>query len=473
MQSTKLVRILSTFSPKELKGFRKYISTPYFNEQDRLVQLFNIVEECFFVVRSQPSKEFIWQQLFPQKKFNDALLRKLLSDLSKLAEEFLVWQGLQERPVEQANLLLSELNKRKLAKDFNKVMRTIRDFHEDQSYRDDQYYFNAHLIDSELNRFVALQGKRTKDVSLQSAARNLDHYYLITKLRYCCDLLNYKNVIDIEYELLFMEEILKYLKDHDFREVPAIAIYYHILMLLRNENDEQHFETLTNLLEVHDGLFTLEERRGMYTYALNYCIKKANTGDRKFLVSLFKLYQQALDKGILLEDKYLSPWNYKNIVTAGLRVGETAWIQAFIHEYKNSIDKKFRENAFTYNLARYYFQLKDHEEVIALLQQVEYEDIFYNLGAKSMLLKTYYETEEISAMYSLLDSFEIFLRRNKLVSGYHRKNHLNLIRYVRKLIRLHASEKEKITQLEEALKVDEEVSDRKWLMAQLERLKGK
>ncbi|MCH8330508.1 MAG: hypothetical protein IH946_03865 [Bacteroidetes bacterium] len=237
------------------------------------------------------------------------------------------------------------------------------------------------------------------------------------------------------------------------------------MLLLKEEDDEIHYKRLKKLLEKHSRKFQLEELREMYTHALNFCIKKANTGQREYLYKLLDVYKSALPKGILDEGKFLSPWNYKNIVTAGLRVGETDWVKHFIEEYKVRLEKKYRDNAYTYNTARYHFHIKEYDEVIGLLQKVEYEDIYYNLSSKSMLLKIFYETDESDQLYSLLDSFEIYLRRNKLISSYHKTNYLNLVKYTRKLLRLPPKDKAKADKLRKELEAASNVSDRKWLIS--------
>lgn len=61
-----------------------------------------------------------------------------------------------------------------------------------------------------------------------------------------------------------------------------------------------------------------------------------------------------------------------------------------------------RDMLFTYNLAYWYFQQQDYNRALPLLQQVDFEDPLNNLDVRRMLLRSYVELEEHSALDSLL-----------------------------------------------------------------------
>lgn len=103
----------------------------------------------------------------------------------------------------------------------------------------------------------------------------------------------------------------------------------------------------------------------------------------------------------------LSPWDFRNIVVLGLRLGETDWVENFINTHKNFIPEAMRANAVSFNLAQVYFYQKKYEKVMVLLQKVEYEDLTYNLNSKSLLLIAYYELQEIETLHSLLIALEL------------------------------------------------------------------
>ena len=80
MPSKKLITLLQTFSTLELNRFRKYLASPYFNEHDIFLKLFDEVEK--YIRHSLPNhdvpspKQIIWQQIFNNTPYNDAQMRR-------------------------------------------------------------------------------------------------------------------------------------------------------------------------------------------------------------------------------------------------------------------------------------------------------------------------------------------------------------------------------------------------------------
>ena len=115
---------------------------------------------------------------------------------------------------------------------------------------------------------------------------------------------------------------------------------------------------------------------------------------------------------------------------------------------------------------------------LRLLVLLEFEDVYYYLGTKTLLLKIYFELEEETALISLFHSFAASLRRNKLVSGYQRKIHLNLIRFTRKLVdlrgRSYSMRQKQLLEAGESLRqqIDktQAISNISWLQDRLARL---
>lgn len=101
-----------------------------------------------------------------------------------------------------------------------------------------------------------------------------------------------------------------------------------------------------------------------------------------------------------------------------------------------------------------------------LLRQAEFDDLLHNLEARKMLLKIYYDLEEIEALLSLLDSFKNFIYRQKGL-GYHRDNYLNLIKFVHRLLQLNTYDKMAKEVLKEDLKSVKAVAEKAWLLEQL------
>ena len=89
-----------------------------------------------------------------------------------------------------------------------------------------------------------------------------------------------------------------------------------------------------------------------------------------------------------------------------------------------------------------------------------------------MLMAIYYETDEIEPLFSLFDSFRIFLRRNKKISQKDKKLCINLIKFVKKLTRLNSRDKQEILKLKEEVNDSGGVASETWLREKIAELEG-
>jgi tetratricopeptide (TPR) repeat protein len=183
---------------------------------------------------------------------------------------------------------------------------------------------------------------------------------------------------------------------------------------------------------------------------------------------MFGLFRQSIRLKILLEDDILQEGIFKNIITISLVVGEYEWAEQFIQEYAGYLPSDIRENARTFNLANLYFFQKKYDRVIELLQNVEYSDVVYALSAKFVLVRTYYETEEFMALDSLIDSFRIFLRRNKLISKTFKTEYNNFLLFVKKLSILPPGNPKAVAQLRGQIERCNAVVTKKWLLEKID-----
>ena len=138
-------------------------------------------------------------------------------------------------------------------------------------------------------------------------------------------------------------------------------------------------------------------------------------------------------------------------------------------DYKQYVEKAYRESAFRFNMARLAYQEKDYEAAIDLLRDTDQKDLLINLYAKNLLLKIYYELGEFKLLDSFLDAFQIYLRRKKDIAS-HKKNYWNMIYYTQKLMKVNPFNKEAINKLKIRIKEEDILLERKWLLEQLEKI---
>lgn len=330
--------------------------------------------------------------------------------------------------------------------------------------RSADYYYHAYRVDESAYQTSQSDLHRFKATNIDEILSQLDTFYILEKLRYYCEALSRKTFTPHQYKNHLIPDILALVEQGVFDHVPSISIYYQIVQTHLDPNEEKHYFTLKEALQSFGHQLAPSHMKSAYYAALNYCNRKINQGKLHFLSESFQMYVEVIDKALIYNEQHqMSHWTYKNVVVLALRLGEFDWASHFVEHYQGRIPEAFRKNAVTYNLAQIQFYQKDYEEVLSLLQEVEYEDVTYNLGAKTMLLATYYELGEWEALQALGDSFRVFIHRRKsTLTDARRNSYLNLIKFTLKLANIdHHSAA--FTRLLEQLNASKVIASEKWI----------
>ncbi|MEZ4850980.1 MAG: hypothetical protein R3B93_20660 [Bacteroidia bacterium] len=434
--SLRFIQLYQTLHPKEIKQFRAYIDSPYFNTNQRLVKLIDYLEHYNPEKEGEIDKEAIFAVLYEKDAtYNEQQVYDHFSFLLRLLENFLAQQDYENDFPSRQRHLLSALTLRDHEPHFQRSFQKAEKKWKQHPYRDANYYLWRFLQFKEGSEFSGKQQKRTDDDYLVQAIYSLDLGYLSFRLKYACELLNRENILgdsSSESVVSWPADLLTQIPE-SFRDIPVIQIYTQIYLTLQEPLHEKHYHELVKLLNTHTQEFPKREVNDMYTYAQNYCIKMINSGNARYEQHLFSLFQNLLDKELLIENGVIDHRKYKNIITVGLRMKEYNWVKDFLDQYRKYLPEKFQGNAYHYNLASYFYEQDEYSQALQLLNQISFSDVYYHLSSRAMILKIYYEMEEENALDSLLDTFRIFLNRNKNISAYQRTVHKNLIRYTRKL----------------------------------------
>ena len=475
MFSEKLLSVLQTLSKVERNRFRKYLLSPYLNDQPDLLLLFDASDKALRDGSfTQLERAQVWQKLYPNKPYNDTQLRRLSSDLNQMALRFLSAEARNQNPLVEALDLQRLLEKPELKKHLAGVERNISRLLDEVPGQSTEYYlaqFNLHNnIVNKASKHLSVTGYAEK---LSSADFYLECFYLTQKLELYIGWLLYQGSRVSEKSVELPTGFWEYLENERFETVPLLTVYRQVVNCLKEPEIEAHFKNLLKSLESQSEHLTKTDLRKCYFIAQNYCALKINQGKREYYREMFEIFNRIIQKGLLLEEESLSEGIFKNIVTVGLGVGEFDWIEKFIEEYTPYLPSSIRENARTFNLASLHFFQKKYQRVIELIRDVEYSDVVYALSAKQILVRTYFELGEFLALDSLVDSFKIYLRRNKLISKSQKREYINFLNFVKNLTILKAADTRKVSKLKARIEIASSITPKKWLLEKIDELQKK
>jgi hypothetical protein len=446
MQKSIVVSILRTCTKKECRELRKWVESPAHNQRQDVINLFGyLMEEGYLYNDEMLEKALVYKRVFPREEYDDAKMRQSIYFTTKCVEEFLIYQELRNDEIRAQNALNSVFRKRKLHKLFRKNMRATQKQQKNHDYRNGQYLRNKYLVEQE--KYYFQSAIKRLELNLQEMSDTLDLTYISDKLRQSCLVLAHQAVYKgQEYNVGLLEEVLRVVKENNYLEYPAVAIYYYTYMTQVDRDEESHFYNLKKEMINNGHLFPRAEIRDIYLLALNYCIGRINAGEPHYLRESFEIYRNALEQGVLFDEGVLSRYTFINVVTIGTNLEEFDWIAYFIEEFQQYLEDKYRENIVSYSLGKLHFEKKEYDKAMRLFSTVEYDDILMNMNAKVMQIQMFYEQGEFEVIESFLESTRTYLLRKKVI-GYHRSTYKNIIRLTKKLVKINpysAAQKEKL-----------------------------
>lgn len=480
MTNSKLIDLLKKLPTRERTKFKEYVASPFFNKNKKVRSL------CAHVLKYSPDFEHAnlkkvkaFTVVFGKKTaYNELKINNVISDTLQLLYDFLAYQQYQERPLLEKEFLIKELLEREIHHHIERNTWRYEQLKKKSPLRNHEYFQQEYRLYEQLDLYSLTKEKKDFDQNLQKKSDHLDLYYWSNKLRIACEMVERNMIVQGDYRCHFLEDILK-VYEADFQNiqaVPALSIYYKILQMLQYPEQESYYFELKQLLQEHYLLFPQQELRSLYNYALNYSTKKINFGQSQYYQEILDLYKILLDQQIIFKNGYLTQWTYINIITAGIRLQEYEWTEHFIHHYKAYLLPEEQHNAFTYNLAAFYYAKGDLSAALQLLQDVAFTFSFYHIAAKIIQLKSYYDLDEMEAFFALVEAFKKYLQRHKQLSDYHRKSNQNFLKIATKVYDLRLKKgiiqqrdfRGRHQKLSKQLSDIEPIANKRWLVECLE-----
>lgn len=465
MYRSKFIRLYQRLDKPALRRLRQWLQSPLHLRHGDVRLFFSYLESRRVLSPVSLRRDRVFAYLYPGQPYDDARLRQVVHSALGTLQQFVgyyhavldefqvgadIARGLMHWGADALAGRMCDSLRRLPSRPHLRSETLLR-----QQYEVEQLTFD-------------LAGTQTRAAAnnLPTLFASLSASFALSTLRYACVAASHTHVSAARYEIPLLPEVLA--AADLWQHIPAITLYRQAYLAL-SQSDAQHFAALKDAFFTYRHHLAPDEQQELLLMAINTCIRLLNTGDETFAHEAFALYQGGLATGVLLDGEQISRFTYKNIVSIGLKLHEYTWTRAFIETYTPRLEARYRDSYHAYNLARLCFAEGAHHEAHQLLTRIgEYDDTFFDLGARMMLLKIYYESGEHDALDALLTSFARHLQR-KTVLGYHKKVYQNIIRLARKMLALPPGHTPARAALREEIRQTQPLAERSWLLAQLDR----
>ncbi|MEZ4691799.1 MAG: hypothetical protein R3A12_17225 [Ignavibacteria bacterium] len=294
----KLVNLLNSFTPNEIKEFKKFISSGLYTSGRNYLPLLNYILKHKSKNQDNFQNGELLLKLNSGKKFSKQTLKNRFSELYKLGEEFLIYLGLKENKLEKDKLLLKMLIEKKLLPPFESKYKKIIRSVEKEKYYESKY--ESILLLHEQKMLFLKEKRRESEL--------YDLYNETSQLRLCIYLISLFEIgfeyslqeyADIRYDNnylvdflrnLSIDELINNFSDTDTIIYEITAMNYYLFKAFENSDMEEYYFKSHKIFSKLSHELNEEYRTLKFNQMIHYSIKKQNEGIKKFQYELFKTF---------------------------------------------------------------------------------------------------------------------------------------------------------------------------------------
>lgn len=482
MINTKLINILRTFSKSELQEFEKFIGSPYYNKGRNYLPLLVQISKFYPKFDDETlTHEYVYQKLYPGKKFNKQIIWNMTSSLQQMAEEFLISSSLNKNKFIKNSLLADEFLNRRLASYQQKKLDEMEKALEKIGISDNYFKYKNELESGRMSYHFLEDTQHL----LSKHIIKKGEYAILDMLRQLSSVINDINAnafmfnakfdVNIPYSFVSaidMESVIRYARENKFEDSDIMEMLYCSIMTVIKGKEEKYFLRLKELFELNIERFSDNEKLSWITTLSNYCTLRGNEGEKKYREYLFDLNRLELKVGYSNNNKHLSKILFIQILRNALSINKTDWAPEYIEEYSQRLKSSYQKPMKALALAYLNLKLRKYNSVLDNLKDVKFIDVRDKMYVKSLYLRTYFETREFELLRYQVDSAKHFISSTVSLSEKTRINFLRFLNYLANLVTaIENNDTTEIGILESKLTADPELPFGEWLLLKIEELK--
>lgn len=484
-----LLGLLEKFTKKELKGLRDFVSCRYFNTDQYVVKLLEVLENELTgksamdeTIQAQiHTRVFGKKQKATLNKKQKATFNAKMNALTRLAERFLTVEALEDDEAYKSDLLLKKLLEKRQSRLFD---RQINKLQKNRTERRGTDYHNRvfKILRNELQH-IYLKGKIGKTDNLNEQNQQLDLYYLLHKLGLMLTAYELQGKYTSKYyDFLDAQITNNLIKNKENAKHPLVSMYHAAINLSRDQN-QITYDRLFDLFDEYEVAIPVNTRHFFYVVLTNFCAAEIKKGNTEYYKQAYELYRMMDSKNLLLENNIMPPGKLKNIVSTAGRVGQHTWAEKMIEKYTPHVNKNMREDIYNFNLGAIAFYQKNYDATKEYFSKINNRiNPIYDISLRIITAKYTYELsrndnkkyDTYSYTLPRLQSYEGYISESKSLKKNDKESHKNFMRMLINLYRIkHSEGKMTLKKVKEKLTATTQISNKDWLQEKIYELEIK
>lgn len=437
MLKSSALRIIRSFSKEEMTEFDDFLKSPYFNKKSGVIKLYNEVKKYYpDFTNENLEKEKLWNKLYPDKKFSYGVMKNLIFDITKLAEQFIAQQEFFTDEIQECACLYKSLNDRNLLNLMDIKENLLKKKFSDGNLKNvkipvENYFYYRSRING-----IKIVKNMSEGFDIDYTESEYMEIFFICGL--LIDLIIYNhsmhelNFLDktknekilVSQEVLNLlspeqfEKILNKIKKHSEVYYKLLNCYYLAFMAFRNlENAEWYFKFKDFFFKNISELPVLTIRDLDIFLENTFAVIKDKSFKRE--IELIEIYEFRHKNNLIL-DKYsmfpsleLIPWFLIFIHKNNLREYEE-----FIEFYKDKFNGFEKDNMMLLIEAVNLFLRSEFKNSYNIVSKINLRNFIAKNFLKRFTLLILYEMNEYEMFLYASDSLKHFSKYTELVNNF-------------------------------------------------------
>jgi len=492
MVNHRIVYILKSFSKADIRRFRDFLNSPFFNRSKIIIKVYEYLISFHPDFKSKLlTKENLCLKAGKDTGYNKSTIDNILADLSYHAENYLMYINFQKKEVKSKDFLLDELFKRNLSKLIEINIKKVKHLLKKTNIDADYYLSTYKILTDELNHTHINKARSGNSIIEYYTGKLTDRGIYLTclfvteMLREFDDLSAIGKTFAMKKDSNFIfgifneidfEKILKYLISKSEKEELLIVfnIYLNLYLAFSRFEDQKYYHSYKKLLLENLNIFSSDEKRFHLGKLIRYCKNKSSDVNlsHKYNNELLKLYGYVLSNEYYISSitKYLPVELFRIILHLGLKLKKFNWTMEFIRVFVKKLHPERIDNMLHFSLAEFYFSKRSFSNVLKHINNIELNHFMLKVDLRNLMLMTYYELNEFESALSLVDSYKHFLKYDKTLSKSEKKRTEDFIIILQKMI-LYKTDPDYRDKVNFEIEISEELHSNNWIEEKILQLK--
>lgn len=480
MIKSNLIHVLKSFSKAEIKEFEKFLSSPFFGCKKFVLNYYKVIIKHYPEFKEEEiRKEKLFKTVYKDKKYNDALNRRIISDLLRFSEEYMTYINFKREPFLKSRCSLNELRSRNLEKLFLLRSDSILDRIDKTPAVDPILMLESYFVHTEMSTYRSSVRNEKKYESSGQATEDFIALFICVIHSYLKLTCNFNNEIKKNFELITaflsnfnFESFFKSIENNQNKYNVYLKMLGYSLKIVNDIENQKNCRDLQQLLHNNPDYFSKSDKQNIYVILVTFYRYHNNKYDNVYLNEELFIYNDILNQKMYLESDFKLQLSFcRNYIRLCALKPDVEKIRQFSEEYSSDFPNQYKQDLKNYCDSVYFFEIKLFERSLAAASKVNIEKELFKKDIKILKIKNYYELDYTDSVFSEIDNIKHFLTDSETINAEALQKSRNFIKFVSALMR--GKEKRSKTDLyilKKELCKEIKTDEKNWLLEKTEEL---